>query len=263
MMFEQIENLKLIDVIEGISSLHRAYSDRFSHGFVFKINGESRYTFDRTTILHTEGEMLFIPKGSSYTVQRLSEGESKYVAINFDADFHDTVPKKYPLTQMIDTHFICTQMARRWLFQTPADRYQCISTFYHILSVISNMDKSEYAPKHRFSMIEPAVRYLEEHIFDCSLKVSDLHLLCGISDTYFRKIFISHFGTGPQNYITNKRLTQANALLNIGDYNRISEVALAVGYEDPLYFSKIFRDKYGFPPSHAASQINCCKVVRN
>lgn len=260
-MFEQIENFKLIDVIEGVSSLYRVYSDRFSHGFIFKINGESKYVFDRTTIHHTEGEMLFIPKGSSYTVQRLSEDDSKYVAINFDAELHDAVPQKYPLAQMSDMHFISTQMARRWLFQTPADRYQCISTFYHILSVISNMDKAEYTPKHKFALIEPAVRYLEEHIFDRSLKVGELHLLCGVSDTYFRKIFISHFGTSPQNYITNKRLVQATALLNIGDYSRISEVALAVGYEDPLYFSKVFRDKYGFPPSHAASQIKCSEGV--
>jgi len=150
--------------------------------------------------------------------------------------------------------FISTQMTRRWLFQSPADRYECISTFYHILSFVSHLDKTEYTPKHKLTLIEPAVRYLEEHIFDCSLRVGDLHLLCGVSDTYFRKLFISQFGTGPRHYITNKRLTQANAMLNNGDYNQISDVALAVGYEDSLYFSKAFRNRYGISPSQAVSQ---------
>ncbi|MBQ8814588.1 MAG: helix-turn-helix transcriptional regulator [Lachnospiraceae bacterium] len=253
-MFEHIENLKLIDVMEAWSSLYRVYTGRFSHGFVFKINGESKYTFGHTAIHHKEGEMLFIPKGSSYTVERLSEEESKYVVINFDAELTHAAPKKYHLAHLIDMQFISTQMARRWLFQSPSDRYECISTFYHVLSVISRLDKTEYLPKQKIALIEPAVRYLEEHIFDCSLKVGDLHLLCGVSDTYFRKIFISQFGTGPQNYITNKRLTQANTMLNTGDYNRISDVALAVGYEDPLYFSKIFRDRYGLSPSRTVSQ---------
>lgn len=253
-MFEHIENLKLIDVMEGRSSIHRVYTDRLYHAFVFKINGESRYFFDHTVIHHKEGEMLFIPKGASYTVDRLSEGDSKYVVINFDAELAHAAPQKYHPAHLIDMHFISTQMARRWLFQTPADRYQCISTFYHILSVISRLDKTEYIPKQKMALIEPAVHYLEEHIFDCSLKVGDLHLLCGVSDTYFRKLFIAQFGTGPRHYITNKRLTQANAMLNNGDYNQISDVALAVGYEDSLYFSKAFRNRYGISPSQAVSQ---------
>ena len=69
MMFEYMENLKLIDIIAGTSSIrYRTYTDRFSHGFIFKINGKSKYSFDYTTIHRCDGEMLFIPKGSSYTV---------------------------------------------------------------------------------------------------------------------------------------------------------------------------------------------------
>ena len=254
-MFEHIENLKLIDIIAGNTSIrYRTYTNRFSHGFIFKTSGKSKYSFDHTTIHLCNGEMLFIPKGSSYTVECMSDGDSKYIVINFDAVLSNTFPKKYQLNPLIDMHFISTKMAKRWLFQTPSDRYQCISAFYHILSIISNQDSTEYTPKEKIALIEPAVQYLEEHIFDSSLKVTDLHLLCGVSDTYFRKIFIAQFGTCPRSYITNKRLLQANALLNTGDYSRISDVALAVGYEDPLYFSKVFHDKYGLSPSQSIGQ---------
>lgn len=101
------------------------------------------------------------------------------------------------------------------------------------------------------------MEYLKEHIFDCSLKAHELHTYCGVSDTYFRKTFVSQFGTSPQKYIINKRLTQAKNIIDNGEYDSISEVALSVGYEDALYFSKVFRNKYGTAPSKLVYSTRC------
>ena len=98
-------------------------------------------------------------------------------------------------------------------------------------------------------MIEPAVSYLKAHIFDANVKADSLHLLCGISDTYFRKIFSSNFGTTPQKYIISKRMAQAKSIIDNGDFYTISQVAQAVGYSDSLYFSKVFKLIYGVSPT--------------
>ena len=79
--------------------------------------------------------------------------------------------------------------------------------------------------------------------------VDTLHTLCGISDTYFRKIFIARFGTSPQKYIVNKRISQAKSMLEAGDFDTISEISASVGYNDPLHFSRAFKKKYGVAPS--------------
>ena len=70
-----------------------------------------------------------------------------------------------------------------------------------------------------------------------------------MSDTYFRNIFAAHFGISPQAYVINKRLTQAKTIIENGDYDNLYDVALAVGYEDALYFSRVFKRKYGVAPS--------------
>ena len=248
-MFENMDNLKLIGALQGIGSRYNIYRNRPSHAFVFRLTGATSYKFADRIITHSEGEMLFIPEGSSYDVRQISEGESQYALINFKANIANAKPRLYPIEHVMDTHFISTSLIRLWLFQNQADVYKCYSIFYDILSHISDMDKETYLDQNKLKKIEPAVSYLKAHIFDVSLNIHDLHKFCGISDTYFRNIFHARFGTSPQNYVINKRLTQAKTIIENGDYNNLYDVALAVGYEDALYFSRVFKKKYGVAPS--------------
>lgn len=250
-MFENIENIKLLDIVSRVSSLYLTTTSRSNHGFVFKLSGASRYEFESGIIDLKEGEMLYIPKGTSYTVRRISECDSKYMALCFDAVIANAEPRLYPMNNFSDINYICSSLMRLWLFRSQSDEYKCISFFYDILSKICEMDKAAYRSNQQYQLIEPAVEYMKAHIFDSSLKAQELHELCGISGTYFRKIFASRFGTSPQKYIINKRLTQANTILNNGDFESISDVALSVGYEDALYFSRAFKEKYGVAPSKA------------
>ena len=80
------------------------------------------------------------------------------------------------------------------------------------------------------------------------LKCEKLHRLCGISNTYFRKIFESRYGATPQSYVNSKRLSHAMSIISEGDYTTIAEVAEAVGFNDPLYFSKLFKKTHGISP---------------
>ena len=93
------------------------------------------------------------------------------------------------------------------------------------------------------------MEYLKLHLYDSELKIDRLHRLCGISDTYFRKIFASQFRMSPQEYVLTKRISQAKSIIENGDFDTIRGVAEAVGYTDPLYFSKTFKKMQGVSPS--------------
>ncbi|MBR5248361.1 MAG: helix-turn-helix transcriptional regulator [Lachnospiraceae bacterium] len=255
-MFENIENIKLLNIVSQVSSPYLINAGRSNHGFVFKLSGASRYEFSRGIIELKEGEMLYIPKGTPYTVRRISECDSQYMALCFDADIDYAEPRLYPMHNFSDINYICNNLMRLWLFRSRSDEFKCISFFYDILSKICEMDKAVYRSNQQYQLIEPAVEYIKAHIFDSSLKVQDLPELCGISGTYFRKIFASRFGTSPQKYIINKRLTHANMILNNGDFESIADVAASVGYEDALYFSRTFKEKYGVSPSKVVRMCN-------
>lgn len=70
----------------------------------------------------------------------------------------------------------------------------------------------------------------------------------GIDRRYFSRIFTKYIGVSPQKYLVDYRLEKANYLLSTGEYS-VSEVAVSVGYDDIFAFSKIFKKKYGYPPS--------------
>lgn len=247
-MFNNMENVKLINIISDESCLRNSFKFRFSHAFVFKISGESIYNFKNCCLSLKQGEMLFIPKGSSYDVQRISD-ISEYVLINFDADISNPVPMIYSVDNYPEQGYIYHQLAKMWLFGGETGKFKCYSVFYNVLAFLSTKENPEYSYIKKFKVIEKAINYLHSNIFNCDLKVGDLHLICGISDTYFRKIFKAYFGVTPQEYVMNKRMSQASNIITSGEYNLISEVALSVGYSDALYFSRIFLKKYGFRPS--------------
>ena len=80
------------------------------------------------------------------------------------------------------------------------------------------------------------------------LSVDKVAGLLHLGRTIFYKKVRGTTGYTPNEYIRVIRLRKAAELLKEGDKN-VSEVAYAVGFESPYYFSKCFKDQYGMPPS--------------
>ncbi len=248
-MFEYIENLKLLEIIQNESVEERVVTDRFSHTFVFKVNGESEYVFGNKKIILKPDEMIFIPKGSTYTVQKITKGKSIYTMINFSGNIPKATPEKYSMKSFSDLPFLCKYRSDDKFFSTPYDKYKKVSVFYGIISYLLEAEGNTYLSKNKKTAIMPCEEYLRTHIHDPNLNVEDLCKLCKISNTYFRKIFFSVYGTTPQKYITDKRLSDAYSMLESGKYRKISDIANKVGYNDSLYFSRAFKRKYGISPN--------------
>lgn len=249
-MFLNMENLKIISVISGPSSISRTYQKRPYHGLVFKISGESFYQFPEANIVHRCGEVFFIPQGAGpYRVSRVGEGDGRYVLINFTADLDAAQLKIYTPAAPAEIRNLMEKMEKELVVHEPGSQYECISMFYKILALLHTRDHKGYIPSDRSSVLAPAFAYLKDNLFAPSLRVETLHTLCGISDTYFRKIFKAAAGMSPKQYVLDKRLSHAKHILDSGEYNFIYEVAASVGFEDPLYFSKSFKAKYGCYPT--------------
>lgn len=196
-----------------------------------------------------EGELLFAPKGSTYSSTVLTEGAT-YTAIHFEADFAEE-PKMatYTLENFPEAEIMANSFSDMWNFGSQADRYTCLSMLYNLLSYLSIVENTQSHTSGSKHLIAPAIDYLKKHIYDNTLKIDHLPGMCGISDTYFRKLFREQYGMTPQSYVLSKRLSHAHAIIRSGDFNTIGEVATIVGFNDPLYFSKAFKKAYGMSPT--------------
>jgi len=244
-----MEDLKIISSFKNRTKPFGKINGRATHGFLFKLKGTTQYFFEDRTITLNAGEVIFLPRGAIYSYTTTSADESLYMSINFQATIENPVVKVYLLKYFHGATYLTENFSQLWKFGTPADRYRCLSAFYDLLAYLSEMEEGKGQGKNKYRAIEPALEYLKLHIYDPDFKLDKLHRLCGISGTYFRKLFEECFHISPQEYVLAERISHAKSILESGDFESIREVAEQVGYRDPLYFSKVFRRFYGFPPS--------------
>lgn len=69
----------------------------------------------------------------------------------------------------------------------------------------------------------------------------------GFVPSYLVSIFKICYGLTPMDYLVNKRIDEAKVLLEDGSL-KIKDIASVVGYEDSLYFSKVFKKFTGVSP---------------
>ncbi len=74
-----------------------------------------------------------------------------------------------------------------------------------------------------------------------------LEEVIGYTQFYLRKVFKEEYSMSPNTYLTKLRVDKACVLLekNLS----VKDVALEVGYNDALYFSKLFKKQMGYAPS--------------
>lgn len=102
------------------------------------------------------------------------------------------------------------------------------------------------------SPLERAMRYLEARV-EGAISVPELAAIVGVSPSHLSALFHQATGGGPGAFHTSLRMSRARTLLDTTTMP-IAEVAVAVGYADPLYFSRHFRRMHGVNPSTYRSQ---------
>lgn len=97
-------------------------------------------------------------------------------------------------------------------------------------------------------MIEPALKYIDENYTGENISVAHLASLCGVSETYLRRLFRTAFSASPAIYMRNMRIKYAKRLLRSGEYS-VTDAAMLSGFSDAAYFSREFKRSVGMSPS--------------
>lgn len=95
--------------------------------------------------------------------------------------------------------------------------------------------------------IESYIEFMEENI-EKPLSLNDIAEHFNLSASQFSYLFHKHTQMRPIDYLINLRLEHAIDLLKLG-YS-VKETSISVGYTDPLYFSRLFKKRFGIAPSH-------------
>ena len=118
----------------------------------------------------------------------------------------------------------------------------------HIFIIINRyLKEGQRADSNMINEIERAAHYFKEN-FNKEISIEEYAKEHLMSSNWFIKCFKNIMKVTPMRYISSLRITAAKGYLE-GSNKNISEIAAAVGYENALYFSRIFKKYTGVSPS--------------
>lgn len=98
----------------------------------------------------------------------------------------------------------------------------------------------------RYRTIYPAIHMIRA---DCNTEhtVDELALACNVSKYHFCRIFKEATGMSAVEYRNETRLQTAEILIKTTDMT-VAEISRSCGFDDPAYFSRCYKNKYGISP---------------
>ena len=127
---------------------------------------------------------------------------------------------------------------------------------YEILKklIVSAMNFRDSNVNHeRSKLIQEAKLYIDDHFSDPDLKMNLVAARFNISSGHFSTVFSQEIGEPFRDYVTKRRITRAKELLRSTNL-KSSEIAAQVGYNDPHYFSTVFKKNTDLSPLQFRAQ---------
>lgn len=211
---------------------------------IFCTSGSGKLIFDGRTLPYSANEIAVIPPLLPHS--NVSAAGFTNIHINLaGATLSQTEPTVIPADC---NGFLLNAFTAAFYFYSSSfeGRTALLNLYGQLIASIIAL----YQPKQKHSEI---VQQIADHIlanysdsgYDVSLYLNRLPF----SAEYLKKLFKKEIGLTPHQFLTDKRLdSAANILINFFGKVNISEVARLCGFSDPLYFSRLFKKKYGVPP---------------
>jgi len=145
------------------------------------------------------------------------------------------------LCRAIHAHFNSKDRMKVWRAQI-----DCAELLYAAAAV-----HSERAVDTR-QALERSKAYMEERYVE-EITITQLAAIAELSPKYYVDLFKKTYGVSALDHLTKVRMEKAKHLMNQSE-RLLKDIAHEVGYTDPFYFSRKFKQTYGLSPSQYMKQ---------
>lgn len=205
---------------------------------------------DGRHILAQKGDVVFIPKGTIYTVSFFHTGKRfDSYTVNFllrDEENREIVLEDEAQVLKCDfdnSLFLAAENCFQAHLCRDSNRIKVMSQFYSFLDVVLSLTSYNadcYYP------IKKGVELLINE-WNENRKIEYYAEECRINKSYFYKLFKMWSGVSPITYRNKLRITAAKDLLAHTNLS-VCEIAQKTGFDDPYYFSRLFKKEIGLSP---------------
>jgi AraC family transcriptional activator of pobA len=242
------------EVVDQYGFTHR----KTHYFFLFMLDGHSRHSVDLQPFDIGNNQLLFILPHQIHKLPEAGHG-TDYYKIGFDESCLSLLPKQYP--------FLLNPFNNQKLEFTPpaAVRIRAVFEILHQLLSKTNTEP-ELILAHLNSLLteinaayfsadkSPAGDKLNKYIgfktliestFSEQPSVIRIAGELATNPNSLYKIVKQYSGLSPKEFITNRLVLEAKRRLYYGESSSIKELAFVLGFNDPEYFSRLFKKATG------------------
>lgn len=143
----------------------------------------------------------------------------------------------------------------------PAIAAAILQQIVYLISQRLTLNEKLQKLQGRELMLSKALQFMHANYMR-PIAVSQLATLCGLSRSRFADLFKQETGQSPQQYAISLRLQKAKEFLG-GTSLNIRQISMLCGYDDQLYFSRLFRKYGGVTPSQYREIVREKKAKKN
>lgn len=225
---------------------------RFADGITI-VNSQISLSYELENgeiIAARKGDILYMPKGSRYITRSQGGGScADLYTINFSLT--DKACNELHFSKNVKMlagpgspacRYIANELADAVL-TLPDNKLKQQARFFALLDAIA--DSIAYRSPGYYPIRNGVQLFLQE--WNKSEKIAKYASLCDMSESSFYFYFRQWSGMSPNEYRNQIRISAAKSMLG-NTALPIYEIAVQAGFDDPYYFSRVFKKELGISP---------------
>lgn len=230
---------------------------RRDYQLLYIAKGKGHFFFDGKEQIITEGNMILYRPNEVQMYYYYAPDKTEAYWVHFTGRHVESILEFYELPETENVFYTGTSPDYQWMYRQMIQELQlCRANYEELLSLMLRhifiminryIVEGRKAGSDIQNEIERAAHYFNEN-YNKPLNIDEYAESRHMSTCWFIRSFKQILKVTPMQYILSLRMANAQSLLETSEYN-ISEISEAVGYDNPLYFSRLFHKHIGVSPS--------------
>lgn len=237
---------------------------RIDYQLIYVASGKAHFYFDGREEMVTAGHMVIYRPKEVQKYIYYGKDQTEVYWVHFTGSDVKNILRQYGISDSVQVFYCGALMEYQSLFRLMIQELQmCHEDYQELLAMMlqhifilihrqmGHVKKAESG--FMIEEIDLAAAYFNEH-YNTEICIEEYAASRHMSTSWFIRNFRKYTGFTPMQYILEIRISNAENLLEATEYN-ITEISRIVGYDNPLYFSRLFKKSKGLSPSEYRKKI--------
>ncbi len=239
---------------------------RLDFQIIYVCAGTAHFHFDHAendTVVTAGNIVVYRPK-EFQKYEYYADDKTEVYWVHFTGGNVKNILRSYGISDDMRVFYVGTSLEYERIFKRMITELQRCQADYeemltmllrHLLILIHRQLTKQHVLKNEYldSEMDLAAQYFNDN-YNTDIRVEDYAASRSMSVSWFIRNFKAYTGSTPLQYLVSIRIANAQALLETTTYT-VTEIGRIVGYDNPLYFSRIFHKQNGVSPSEYRKRV--------